>query len=260
MSSTGWSAEQYERFKTERSQPFYDLLSLVRPSDRPRVIDLGCGTGELTRQLHDRLGCRETAGIDSSIEMLSQSSSHITNGLTFHHQRIEDWKPSLSYNLIFSNAALQWCDNHSELFARIRSGLLPGGQVAVQMPMNHDQPTHLLALKMASETRWQSASQGSERSLNTSTRHPEDYARLLFDLGFQKQLVNLRIYAHVLPSREHVIEWVKGTLLTPFRSRLTAQDYDAFLLEYRERLFAEIPDEQPFFFPFKRILIWAQIE
>ena len=65
-----WNPEQYDKFQREREQPFFDLLALVRPAPGMRVVDLGCGTGTLTRLLHARLQARETVGIDRSPRML----------------------------------------------------------------------------------------------------------------------------------------------------------------------------------------------
>ena len=77
-------------------------------------------------------------------------------------------------------------------------------------------------------------------------------------LGFTKQRVRLEVYAHKLPSRDSVIDWVKGTLLTDYRGRLDAPTYEKFLVRYRERLFERLPEAQPFLYPFKRILMWAE--
>jgi trans-aconitate 2-methyltransferase len=87
---------------------------------------------------------------------------------------------------------------------------------------------------------------------------PEAYARRLHELGYVEQHVRLQVYAHLLPTREDVVEWVKGTLLTHYRARLEAPLFARFEARYRERLLERLPDERPFFFPFKRILMWGR--
>jgi trans-aconitate 2-methyltransferase len=89
MSRDTWNPQQYDRFRQERSQPFYDLMALVRPRPHMRVVDLGCGTGELTRELHHHLQARETLGLDSSEAMLRQSAALAGDGLQFQHGDIE---------------------------------------------------------------------------------------------------------------------------------------------------------------------------
>ena len=79
--SSDWNPEQYGRFRDERARPFFDLLDLVQPRPGMRVVDLGCGTGELTRELHRRLAARETIGIDNSPAMLAKSAAFAGDGL-----------------------------------------------------------------------------------------------------------------------------------------------------------------------------------
>ena len=81
--SVDWNPAQYERFRDERARPFFDLLDLVQPRPEMRVVDLGCGTGELTRELHRRLAARETIGIDNSPAMLAKSAAFAGDGLRF---------------------------------------------------------------------------------------------------------------------------------------------------------------------------------
>src|SRR3954447_12900278 len=107
-----WDPAQYERFQRERSAPFFDLLDLVEPCPGGRVVDLGCGTGQLTRSLHDRTGARTTLGLDASRAMLERSASHAAKGLTFELGDIAEWAPSEAFDLVFSNAALHWVDDH----------------------------------------------------------------------------------------------------------------------------------------------------
>jgi trans-aconitate 2-methyltransferase len=70
--------------------------------------------------------------------------------------------------------------------------------------------------------------------------------------------VRLVIYPHLLPSRQDVIEWMKGSLLTAYEKRLTPDQFDNFLEEYSKRLIPKLDSGRPFFFPFKRILCWAR--
>src|SRR5690348_13419818 len=140
-----WNPEQYERFKAERSQPFWDLVALIDPAPNMRIADLGCGTGELTRALHEKLGARETVGIDNSASMLAKAPA--APGLKFRQQSIEEFSDG-GFDLIFSNAALQWVADHERLFPRIAR---LGNQLAVQMPANDDHPSHLAAAEVARE-------------------------------------------------------------------------------------------------------------
>lgn len=250
-----WNPDQYARFRDERAQPFFDLLSLVQPRPNLRAVDLGCGPGELTRILHDRLACRETLGVDSSPAMLSKAAAHAGEGLTFAAGDIAEFAPSEPYDLVFSNAALHWVDDHARLFARLARTLSPAGQLAVQMPANHDFPTHVVATEVARSEPFRSALGGYVRT--SPLLSAEGYAELLHRLGFTRQSVRLQVYGHVLASRDDVVEWVKGSLLTDYEKRLSPPLFADFLRAYREALLPRLSASTPYFYPFKRLLLWA---
>ncbi len=255
MAPTDWSPDQYARFRAERSQPFFDLLALVRERPGMRVVDLGCGTGELTQILHRRLRAPETLGMDSSEAMLARSAGFAGDGLRFERDDIAHFAAERAYDLVFSNAALHWVPGHEALFARLAAALGDHGQLAVQVPANQNHPTHTVAFELAGEEPFRTALGGSIS--RQAILAPEAYATLLARLGFREQHVRLQVYLHKLASRDEVVEWVKGSLLTDYRQRLAAELYDRFLARYRDRLLALLEDTRPYFFSFKRILLWA---
>ena len=250
-----WNPAQYERFRRERSQPFFDLLDLVEPRSEMRVVDLGCGTGELTRELHQQLAARETIGIDSSPAMLVRSDAIAGDGLSFRQGDIANFAAREAFDLVFSNAALQWVPDHEALLTRLTAALADGGQLAVQVPANADHPSHTTAFAVAAESPFREALNGYEREWPVLA--PEAYAILLHCLGFRRQHVRLQVYAHELESRAAVIEWVRGTLLTDYERRLPVELWPRFLERYRECLLPQLTDSRPYFYPFKRILFWA---
>jgi trans-aconitate 2-methyltransferase len=250
-----WDPTQYDLFKSERSRPFFDLLALVQPAPGGRAVDLGCGTGELTRALHDKLGAGETVGLDSSAEMLTRSSAFAGGGLRFERGDIAAFPDAESWDVIFSNAALHWIGDHAALFARLRRALRPGGQLAVQVPANHDHPSHRAARAVAGEAPFAALTGGLPRS---PVLAPEDYATLLHRLGFDAQVVRLEVYGHRLAARDDVVEWVTGTTLTPIRARLDDAQWARFLDRYREVLLPQLDDARPYFYAFKRVLLCAR--
>jgi trans-aconitate 2-methyltransferase len=244
-----WQPTQYERFKQERKQPFVDLMSLVERRPKMRVVDLGCGTGELTRELHDTLAAHETLGVDNSESMLLKSGSFGGESLHFEQSDIEAFVADRPYDLIFSNAALHWVADHETLLARLTNFLTMDGQLAIQMPANDSHPSHVVAAEVAHEF-------GLEPRADFVLA-PERYAELLHRLGYKHQHLRLQVYGHVLPSSADVVEWVRGALLTAYEAQLSPERFEEFLTTYRERLAKTIPDERPFFYTYKRVLMWA---
>jgi trans-aconitate 2-methyltransferase len=189
--------------------------------------------------------------------MLERSREHAGGGLSFELGDIAQWAPPRPVDLVFSNAALHWIDGHEELLARLTRALAPGGQLAVQVPANHDHPSHLVAERVAAEEPFASALGGYVR--RAPVLAPEAYAQLLHHLGYGSQHVRLQVYLHVLPEPGAVFDWVKGTLLTDYRRRLPERAYDDFAARYRKLLAAALPDERPFPFSFKRVLMWGRL-
>lgn len=251
-----WDPEQYLRFRDERSLPFLELLSLVKPRPGWRIVDLGCGTGELTARLHEHLAAVDTLGLDSSGAMLKQARPLAGGGLRFEARDIGSFPLAHEqYDLVFSNAALQWVPDHSNLLPRLASAVAPGGQLAIQMPDQQNQPSHVAATEVAQEAPFRDALNGHVRIFPVLA--PEAYAAILDELGFAQSHVRLQVFGHHLASREDVVEWVKGSLLTDYRQRLSPSLFEQFLDRYREVLMPRLKDRRPFFFPYRRILIWA---
>jgi trans-aconitate 2-methyltransferase len=243
-----WNPQQYERFKSERAQPFHDLLALVEPRPGMRVVDLGCGTGELTRLMHEQLEAAETVGVDNSAEMLAKAAAFGSATLHFEQTSVEAFGGHQPFDLLFSNAALHWVEDHPALFARLTTMVAPGGQLAVQMPFNHDHVSQRVAAELAPRF-------GAAPRVPPLLT-PEEYASLLYSLGYARQHVRLQVYGHVLDSANGVIEWVKGSTLTEYQRKL-GERWPEFLEAYTERMLRELGDARPFFFPFKRVHIWA---
>ena len=247
-----WNPEQYNKFQAERSAPFFDLLNLVKVRPELKVVDLGCGTGELTRHLADALPNSQVLGLDRSGEMLAKSARYARDGLRFAEGDIAGLGGE--YDLIFSNAALQWLDRHDELFPRLWAHLRPGGQLAVQMPSNYDHPSHFLAQQIAESGPFKRFFPEGRRE--PPVLPPETYAGMFFDLGGSEITAMLKVYPHVLADADAILEWVKGTLLTYYSERLPGGDRWRFLERYRLELNRIFP-QKPVFYGFKRVLLSA---
>ncbi len=161
LSVDGWNPEAYARFGNERRRPFEDLLMLVAPIPGGRAVDLGCGSGELTRVLHYRIQASETLGIDSSDAMLAKAARQARDGVRFERGDIEAFSPAGPYDLVFSNAALHWVPDHPALLVRLARTVASGGQLAFQVPDNFDHPSHKAAEEAASREPFLSALGGA---------------------------------------------------------------------------------------------------
>jgi len=248
-----WNPDCYHRFQSERSAPFDDLCRLVEVRENLRVIDLGCGTGELTRRLADMLPGSDVLGVDSSAEMLERAAEQARPGLRFEQREIERVKGT--YDLVFSNAAIHWVDQHEVFVGRLFDLLEPGGQLAIQLPSNHDHPSQLFIREIATEDPFPIALRGFNRE--PAVLAVEEYAELLFHYGASDIVAFEKVYPHVLANADAVADWTSGTTLVPYMQRLSLDMQQLFMARYRAALRREFP-EAPVFFGFKRILFSAK--
>lgn len=247
-----WDPDRYEQFKTERYAPFEDLITLVRVREGLRVIDLGCGAGELTRRLADALPKSDVLGIDSSPQMLARAAERARPGLRFEEGPIE--AIAGEWDLIFSHAAVQWVDDHTSLVARLLSLVRPGGQLVVQVPSNFDHPTHTIIGEIGAEEPFRAALDGWAHTWPVLSA--EAYAELLFAQGATDITVFEKIYPHVLENADALADWMSGTALVPYFERLPERLREPFVARYCERLRRRFPSS-PVFFGFRRILFAA---
>jgi trans-aconitate 2-methyltransferase len=255
MTNDAWDPDQYARFQRERRQPWEDLVALLHPCSRPRVVDLGCGDGALTRELHQRLGARETVGVDSSPAMLEKAAPLAGDGLRFVLGDAGAWSGG-PYDLVFSNAALHWVPDHPAWWPKLAALVAPGGQLAVQVPVNDHHPSHAEARAVAASSEFSADLAGHLRQ--SPVLEPEWYATALHRLGFLAPRVRVEVYTHLLDSRDAVVEWVRGSVLTDYQRRLDAPAWERFLERYRARLAAALPDLRPFPYTYRRLFIAAR--
>jgi trans-aconitate 2-methyltransferase len=247
-----WDPTQYHKFQAERSAPFFDLLALVEIRPNLRVVDLGCGTGELTRRLAVTLPGSDVTGLDSSFQMLEKAASHSGLGLRF--EQGDQAQLTGEWDLIFSNAALHWSENHGVLIPRLYDRLKPGGQIAVQVPSNHNHISHQLYRETAAEEPFKTILNGFQR--HAPVLSIDEYARLLFTCGAQEIVVFEKVYAHVLEDADAVVEWISGTALVPYFERL-GEHKEKFVDALRVKMRVALP-EMPVFYPFRRTFFSAR--
>jgi trans-aconitate 2-methyltransferase len=247
-----WNPSQYHQFQSDRFAPFEDLLELITIRPHMRVVDLGCGTGELTRRLADSLPESDVLGIDSSMEMLARARSHACPGLRFENRTMESVYGE--WDLVFSHAAIHWMDDHRTLVPRLLSLVSTGGQLAIQLPSNQTHPTHSLILEIAEEEPFRTALDGWSRS--SPVLSISEYAELLYGAGGTEVIAFEKVYPSVLESSDQMAEWTAGTTLLPYFERLPENLHEPFMAAYRDRLRALFPST-PVLYTFRRTLFAA---
>jgi trans-aconitate 2-methyltransferase len=233
-----WNPDLYRRYEDERTRPARELLARVPLQRASRVVDLGCGPGNSTELLVARFPGAEVVGTDNSPAML-QSARERLPAVRFELSDIGTWQPAQPQDLIYANAALQWVPDHRTLFPRLFSFLAPGGVLAVQMPDNHEEPTHRAMRDVAALPAYADAI-GDPAQLRPAMLKLPDYYDLLAREADEVDVFHT-IYQHRMDSPAAIVEWVSGTGLKPFVAKLDATQREGYLAEYQRRIARDYP-------------------
>jgi trans-aconitate 2-methyltransferase len=251
-----WSASQYVKFEDERTRPVRDLVAAIPTVQVSRAVDLGCGPGNSTEVLLARYPGASITAIDSAEDMVRAARERLP-GVSIELESIETWQTEGSYDVILANAVLQWVPGHATLLPRLVQALSSAGSLAVQMPDNLAEPSHVLMEQVASDGRWCAKLAGAqgERSQGASAVW---YYNLL-----RPQCARVDVwrttYHHALAGIDAVVEWFKGSALRPFLAPLSAEEQKDFLLLYRQALAGAYPPEPDgsVLLPFPRLFFVA---
>ncbi len=247
-----WNPGTYARYAGHRGRPFFDLVGRIDTDAPGKVVDLGCGPGELTESLAHRWPEAEVTGIDASEDMIAAARERqAPSNLTFETGDVRDYRPD-GVDVIVTNAVLQWVPNHQELLAGWARSLRRGGWIALQVPGNFDAPSHALMREHAASPRWAAQLDGVLRH-DDAVGEPADYLQILLSAGLEADVWETT-YQQVLQGEDAVLEWVRGTGLRPVLAALSEEEGREFEAGYGERLRAAYPrDEHGTVFGFRRI-------
>jgi len=250
-----WDPSLYLAFDDKRTRPAAELLSRIQTETPRNVVDLGCGPGNSTALLAARWLDAQLAGVDSSQEMLDKAATTDVRA-SWSRADIGTWRSSVPQDVIFTNAALHWLENHETLFPTLMDQLAPGGTLAVQMPRNFEAPSHTLLHETVVET-------GNPALTSLLRPNPvadaDVYHRLLAPHAASIDIWETT-YLQVLTGDDAVLAWTSGTALVPFTSALEGDVCDSFVEAYRQKLAVAYPPEPDgsTLFSFKRIFIVAR--
>lgn len=253
-----WDPRQYSRYAGERGRPFFELTARIDATTPATVVDLGCGSGELTRTLAQRWPGARVTGFDASPEMIASATAGAGSdgAVRFAVADAREFDAS-GTDVLISNALLQWVPDHRDLLGAWAQQLNPGGWLAFQVPANFGAPSHRLMRELAQSPAWRDELHGVLRH-EDAVASPAEYLDLLAGRGLHVDAWQTE-YQHVLPGEDPVLEWVRGTGLRPVLGALSSADAERFSAEYAARLREAYPRRHyGTVFAFARTFVVAQ--
>jgi trans-aconitate 2-methyltransferase len=251
-----WDPGQYLRWSDHRLRPALDLIQRVPLSRPAHIVDLGCGTGNVTAVLRRAWPEARVTGVDASAAMLERARAS-DPGVDWQQAGIDAWAPAAPVDLLFSNATLHWLDGHTGLFPRLLGFVAPGGVLAVQMPRNFSEPSHTSITEVAREGGWR------DRLAPLIRLEPCKPPAFYWDL-LASHVASLdvweTVYQQALTGDNPVADFVKGSWLKPFLDALDGPERAAFEAAYRARVARAYParPDGTTLFPFRRLFIVAR--
>ena len=248
-----WNAAQYLKFKAERTQPSLDLVKQLAGLTPKTILDVGCGPGNSTRVLQKAFPDADILGVDTAEDMLRRAKKEHPD---LHFQNQDASKITGQYDLIFSNACLQWVPDHLALLPEWMRHINPGGALAVQIPRNNDEPFFRLIHTLTRQEAWNPTHIEKERE---DVPAPAEYYAVLSKCSASCRVWET-IYYHHLPDHGALTEWVRGTKLLPYLAALdetTARAFTDALTEQAVPLYPPLPDGG-ILFPFRRLFFIAR--
>ncbi|WP_297620307.1 trans-aconitate 2-methyltransferase [Nocardia sp.] len=251
-----WDPQQYLAFDDHRARPFFDLVTRVRAEKPRRVVDLGCGPGNLTVSLAERWPEAALEASDSSPEMVAAARER---GIDAVLGDVRDWQPGADTDVVVSNAVLQWVPGHQDLLSAWARELPAGAWLAFQVPGNFDAPSHLAIRTLAARPQWRERLAPANLLEPRAVLDPEGYAQLLAAAGCTVDAWETT-YLQRLTGADPVLEWVTGTALTPVRDVLDDAGWQEFRSELAPLLRTAYPEQADgsTWLPFRRIFVVAQ--
>lgn len=247
-----WNPSLYLKFAEERTQPSIDLAGRIPLCSPSRVLDVGCGPGNSTAVLASRYPNAKIIGIDNSPNMLEEAAKsypHIEWQLCDASTGLSDLGEG--FDVIFSNAVLQWVPDHAKVLGDMIKMLASGGVLATQIPNIYNQPISKAVMALTCSDQWKGLLGGARTH---STLSSGEYYDILSGYDGEVQLWETT-YMHVMDSCDDILQWYRSTGLRPYLNLLSAQQGVEFEAQLMEMLVRDYPIQKngKVLFPFPRL-------
>jgi len=245
-----WNPSLYRQFEKQRTQPARDLLNSLELADVRRALDVGCGPGNSTELLADKWPDAQLIGIDASPAMIAQAAERVPSAQFMRKDATGDLSDLGTFDLVFSNAALQWMPDHPALIGKLFAMLNAGGALAIQIPHTPGMGIRKAINETVAMSKWQ----GAFPRENPLRYHDISvYYNICAKLSDTLTLWQTD-YVHVMQDHDAILNWYKSTGLKPYLEQLDEPrkaEFEADILAgIREKY--DVQSDGRVLFPFTR--------
>ena len=241
-------------------QPSSDLAARIEIKNCRRALDVGCGSGMSTLCLKRRFPNAEILGADFSQAMLSKARALLPDTQFVLRDCSKPLSDLGKFDVVFSNAFLQWLENQDEFVAHTKELLNEGGVLAMQIPLFAEMEIAKIiehsARKFSSELGEKNLFDGMCVAKNFSA---ENYYEI-FSKNFSRVEMWQTNYFHQMRSIDEIVDFVRGTALLPYLERLDEAQSTEFLRMLKTETAAHYKPcaNGTVLFPFCRVFFLAQ--
>ncbi len=259
-------AEKYRQLSLVQASAGEQLIELLAIPPHADILDVGCGTGNLTALLAGKTDGRIT-GIDQSAAMIAEASRTVPAGRAeFLVQEAEAIDFDNAFDIIYCNSAFQWFQDPSGFLGRAFRALRPGGRIGMQAPATQAYcPTFLKALDRCCRNPAIGETFSGFRSPWFFLETAEAYARRFAESGFRVRCSSIdEVHSHKTPQEGFSIfcSGAKAAYLDPGRYREAwPEGYGEALLDALREAFMSMADaDGRVDLVFRRIFVVAERE
>jgi trans-aconitate 2-methyltransferase len=245
-SSAKWNAADYAANSTVQQSWARELIARLKLRGNEHLLDAGCGDGKITAEIARALPHGSATGTDASPEMIAFATKTFppkkNPNLEFHVMDARRIKFARQFDLVFSNAALHWVDDHQAFLRGAAAILKPGGRLVVSCGGKGNAHDVFLALRpeMRSQ-KWREFFRKMPKPYHFYS--PDDYEKWLPKVGFEIQKVQLAPKDATYPGADGFATWLRTTWI-PYAQRVPENLREEFITAATERYLAKHPADK----------------
>jgi trans-aconitate 2-methyltransferase len=245
MQNYKWDAEDYLNFSSEQQKWGRELIAKLNLKEDDEVLDIGCGNGKITAEISLKVEKGHVTGIDNSEPMIQSAKKNFPpseyQNLSFEVCDAREIYFQEQFNVVFSNAALHWVDDHKKVLNGISKSLKPGGRILLQFGgKGNAAQAFLIINEIIKDEKWGEYFQDLKFPYNFPGEN--EYSDMISKSGLNVKRVQLIEKDMMHEGETGFAGWVRTTWL-PYTSRIPENEREKFITQIVKRYVEKFPKD-----------------